>query len=105
MQTIIAISPVASLVEKLQKKGLPEFTMTDNGFTCGNGRYYAPDDLVITRIYHFEDFVHPDESSYIYVIRDKNGVQGYSIDDFAGYRKNEDNLYHWFISKIERKHR
>ena len=102
MQTIIAISPVETLVEKLQQKGLPEFRMTRNGFSCGNGRLYAPDELSIIRVYHFEDFINPGESSFIYVIRDRYGLQGYSLDASADYSSNEENLYHWFISKIAR---
>ncbi|HNP23159.1 MAG TPA: hypothetical protein PKM63_02520 [Panacibacter sp.] len=100
MHTIIAYSPIDSMVEKFQKKGYREFKMTRAGFTSGMGKYYEPRDLQITKVYHFEDMVNPNESSFIYVMKDSNGIQGYSVDAAPEYEKNEEELYHWFITKV-----
>ena len=65
--------------------------MTRAGFISGMGKYYEPRDLQITKVYHF-DMVNPNESSFIYVMKDSNGIQGYSVDAARNMKKQKNSI-------------
>ena len=100
MKAAIAYSPFDSFIEKLRKKSYCEFKMTPVGFTSGGGKFYEPRELAIKKVYRFEDAGNFGDSSYIYLMSDTDGLEGYSIDASEDYEINEQNLYHWFITKV-----
>ena len=103
MNAKLITSSLDVLIEKLHtNKHYYEYRMTKKGFTRGEGKYYDPMELTIVSIYSFEEAAYPGEFSFVYILRDNNGVPGYSIDLFSEYSINEENLYHWFITKIPR---
>lgn len=100
MQTTIALSPCDTLIGKLREKGYRQLSMTSKGFGSGNLKYTDPRELNMLKAYRFEDVINPDHSSSVYILQDKEGNRGYSVDMSEDYENNEYNLYHWFISKI-----
>ena len=73
--------------------------MTQVGFTSGDGKYYEPRDLTIVKAYHFEDVINPSESFNVHIMKDSDGIRGYSIDATVHHEINEEMLYHAFSTK------
>ncbi|MGH2563247.1 MAG: hypothetical protein ACRDE8_04920 [Ginsengibacter sp.] len=97
----IPMTTVTSVLEKLRvKKYDNEFTMTPEGFTPGNNKFYKPDDLKIIRTYRFEGESDPSDSSIIYLLEANDGLIGYSLDAYGVYSDHEDDGYDDFIRKI-----
>ncbi|HEY5407744.1 MAG TPA: hypothetical protein VIJ92_11680 [Ginsengibacter sp.] len=97
----IPMATVSQVLEKLrQKKYDNEFTMTPDGFTPGNKKYYHPEDLKIIRTYRFEGESDPGDSSVIYLIETNDGLIGYSIDAYGVYSDHGDDGYDDFIRKL-----
>ena len=70
-----------------------EFTITPEGFTIGNGKFYKPEDLTIIKTYRFEGESDPSDASILYVIEANDGLIGYSIDAYGVYSNHEDDGY------------
>ncbi|MEP6627833.1 MAG: hypothetical protein ABJA32_07610 [Ginsengibacter sp.] len=97
----IAMTTVSSVLEKLRlKKHDNEFKMTTEGFTPGNKKFYAPEDLKIIRTYRFEGESDPGDSAIIYLIEANDGLIGYSLDAYGVYSDHADDGYDDFIRKI-----
>lgn len=97
----IPMTTVTSVLEKLRiKKYDKEFTMTAEGFTPGNNKFYKPDDLKIIRTYRFEGESDPSDSSIIYLLEANDGLIGYSLDAYGVYSDHDDDGYDDFIRKI-----
>ena len=95
------MTTVTSVLEKLRiEKHDNEFTMTPEGFTAGNKKYYQPQDLKIVRTYRFEGESDPADSSVIYLIEANDGLIGYSMDSYGAYSDHADDGYDDFIRKI-----
>ena len=103
MNTKLFASSLDLLVEELRtNKHYCEFKMTKKGFTNDEEKYYTPSELTMIDIYSFEEVLYPGQFSFVYILRDSNGVIGYSKDLLSEYRMNEEKLYHWFITKMLR---
>jgi hypothetical protein len=103
MQTRLTTSPIDVFVAKLRNsKHYSEFRMTRKGFTNGSGHYYDPSDLTMVNIYSFPNAVYAEELSFVYILRDKNRMLGFSVNNFCDFEANEKNLYNWYITKINR---
>ena len=101
MQLQVTTSPIDALIQRLHNnKHYCEFRMTKDGFTKGGGKFYDPTELTLVNIYPFGDDAHPGELSFVYILRDKDGKLGFSVDAIEDYSKNEATLYHWFITKM-----
>ncbi len=101
MQTTPAqMTSLSTVLERLRvKKQDNEFTMTDDGFTAGNNKFYNPEDLTIIKTYRFEGESNPSDSSILYLIEANDGLTGYSIDAYGVYT-NHDAKYDEFVQKI-----
>ncbi len=96
------MTTLSSITEKLRlKRQDNEFTITPEGFTTNNGKFYKPEDLTIIKTYRFEGASDPSDSSILYVIEAKDGLIGYSIDAYGVYSNHEDDGYDDFIRKIK----
>ena len=82
-----------------------EFKFEKEGLTIGNGKFYNPEDLKITKVYRFEGESDPSDSSVIYIIEANDGLVGYSMDAYGVYSDHEDASYDDFIRKIPTENR
>ncbi len=95
------MTTLSGVLERLrQKKQDNEFILSDEGFGCGTGKYYEPQDLKIIRTYRFEGDSDPSDSSILYLLEANDGRIGYSIDAYGVYSNHEDAQYDDFIRKI-----
>src|SRR5919112_5990251 len=97
------MTTLSSVLERLRQKKMDnEFRWTPQGFTAGKGKFYKPEDLKIIKIYRFEGDSNPDDASVLYIIEDKAGLKGYSIDAYGLYSNHEDEEgYDNFIRLID----
>lgn len=92
---------VSSILEELRsKKHDHEFLVTHQGLSSGTGKFYAPDELTITKTYRFKERSNPSFSSVLYLIETNDGLKGYSLDAFGGFSKNNEG-FNGFIEKIK----
>ena len=96
------MTTLSYVIEKLRlKRKDNEFTITPDGFTTGNGKFYKPEDLTIVKTYRFEGESDPSDASILYVIEANDGLVGYSIDAYGVYSNHADDGYDDFIRKIK----
>jgi len=101
MSTSTEMTTLSYILEKLRLKRQDiEFTMTPEGFTANNSKYYKPEDLQIIKTYRFEGESDPSDSVVMYIIEAKDGLIGYSIDAYGAYSNHGDDGYDDFIRKI-----
>jgi len=92
---------VSSVIDELRtKKQDHEFLITHQGLSAGTGKFYNPDELKITRTYHFEERTNPSYSSILYLIETNDGLKGYSLDAYGAYKNFRDEKYETFITKV-----
>ena len=95
------MTTLTAVLEKLRlKRQDNEFRMSEQGFTSGNDKYYAPEDLLIIKTYRFEGESDPSDSSILYLIEAKDGLIGYTLDAYGVYT-NHDEKYDEFIRKVK----
>lgn len=96
------MTSLSTILEKLRLKKLDnEFKWTEEGFTAGKNKTYAPEDLKIIKTYRFEGDSDPGDSSIIYLIEANDGLVGYSMDAYGVYTNHENEEgYDNFIRKI-----
>lgn len=89
------------VLEKLrQQHNDNEFTITKDGFTTTNGKFYKPEDLIIIKTYRFEGESDPADSSIVYLIQANDGTIGYTMDAYGVYSTHEEKNYDDLIKKI-----
>lgn len=92
---------VSSVIEELRsKKQDHEFLVTHQGLSAGTGKFYNPEELKITKTYHFEERTNPSYSSILYLIETNDGLKGYSLDAYGAYKNLRDEKYEAFIEKV-----
>ena len=97
----IPMTTVSGVLEKLrQKKFDNEFTITREGFTTINKKFYQPQDLKIIKTYRFEGESDPSDNSIIYLLQANDGLIGYSLDAYGVYSDHGDDGYDNFIRQI-----
>src|SRR5438876_12198661 len=95
------MTTLTAVLEKLRQQHHDnEFTITKDGFTTTNGKFYQPEDLKIIRTYRFEGESDPADSSIIYLIEANDGLIGYTMDAYGVYSDHEEEGYDDFIRKI-----
>jgi hypothetical protein len=68
---------MAEVLEKLRVKKMDsEFQWTPDGFSAGKKKVYAPEELQMIKVYRFEGYSAPAESSVIYIIEPNDGLRG-----------------------------
>ena len=93
------MSTITDVLEGLrQKHNDNEFTISNDGFTTKNGKFYKPEDLTIIKTYRFEGESDPADSSIIYLIEAKDVV--YCMVAFGVYSTHEEEIYDDLIKKI-----
>src|SRR4051812_37041879 len=61
------MTTLTAVLEKLRHQHNDnEFTISENGFTTTNGKFYKPEDLTIIKTYRFEGPSDPADSSIVY---------------------------------------
>lgn len=94
------MTSLSNVLEKLRLKNIDnEFKLTEDGFTAGKGKCYAPEDLKIVKVYRFEGDSDPADESVIYIIEAKDGLIGYSMDAY-GMNSDKDLEYDNFMRRI-----
>jgi hypothetical protein len=102
MQLPHQMTSLVQVMEKLKAKGLDkEFRWTDKGFTIDNEAFFQPHELLIIKVYRFEEITNPSDMSVLYLIKASGNVIGYSLDAYGVY-SNHDNEegYDNFIRQI-----
>ena len=95
------MTTLTAVLEKLRQQHHDnEFTITKDGFTTTNGKFYKPEDLTIIRTYRFEGESDPADSSIIYLIQANDGTMGYSMDAYGAYTTHTEANYDDLIKKI-----
>ncbi|MBC8034637.1 MAG: hypothetical protein H7Y03_10855 [Chitinophagaceae bacterium] len=95
------MTTLSYVMEKLRVKRQDiEFTMTPEGFTGNNGKFYKPEELKIIKTYRFEGESDPSDSIVLYIIEANDGLIGYSLDAYGAYSNHDDEQYDDFIRKI-----
>jgi len=96
------MTTLSQVIEKLRlKRQDNEFSLTPEGFTIGNGKFYQPQDLKIIKTYRFEGESDPADSSILYVMEGNDGTLGYSVDSYGAFSNHDDVDYDGFIVKIQ----
>lgn len=91
---------VSEVLDKLKDRKIDkEFTITSNGLTIDNKRFYTPAELEIIKVFRFEGLSDPSDMSVIYVIQSKDGHMGYSLNAYGTYN-NQDIDYDNFMRQI-----
>lgn len=95
------MTTLTAVLEKLRlKRQDNEFTMTEEGFSAGNNKYYTEDELIIIKTFRFEGDSDPADSTILYLIEAKDGLIGYSVDAYGAYT-NHGEKYDEFIRKLK----
>jgi hypothetical protein len=95
------MTTLTAVLEKLRHQHNDnEFTISENGFTTTNGKFYKPEDLTIIKTYRFEGPSDPADSSIVYLIQANDGTMGYSMDAYGAYTTHEEVNYDDLIKKI-----
>lgn len=96
------MNTLVEVLEKLRIKKMDnEFRWTPDGFTAGKGKIYTPEELQIIKVYRFEGYSDPAESSVIYIIEANDGLRGYSMNSYGTYDDHADEEgYNNFLRKI-----
>jgi hypothetical protein len=95
------MNTLSQILEKLRiKRQDNEYTITPQGFTTVNGKFYQPEELKIIKTYRFESETDPGDSNIVYIIEANDGTVGYSMDAYGVYSNHDDDGYDDFIRKI-----
>jgi hypothetical protein len=97
------MNTLSQILEKLRQKGWDnEVKMSDHGkMQSADGQHiYAPEDLIIFKMYRFEGESDPSDSSVLYLLEDQDGHVGYVMDAYGMYSDHEENGFDEFIRKI-----
>lgn len=95
------MTSLAHVLEKLRLKKIDnEFTLTENGFTVGEGKCYKPEELKIIKVYRFEGDSDPADESVIYIIEANDGLIGYSMGAY-GMNSDKEPDYNNFLRQIQ----
>lgn len=94
------MTTLTSVMENLRLKNQDhEFTMTEQGFTTNQQKFYQPEELIVARTYRFEGQSDPGDSVILYLIEAGDGLVGYSLDSYGAYSNNPDG-YDDFVKRI-----
>ena len=95
------MTTLTAVLEKLRHQHNDnEFTISKDGFTTTNGKFYKPEDLTIIKTYRFEGQSDPADSSIVYLIQADDGTMGYSMDAYGVYSTHEEVNYDDLIKQI-----
>jgi hypothetical protein len=96
------MTTLSSILERLRVKKMDtEFRWEENGFSTVKGKVYQPEDLVIIKVFRFEENTDPSDMSVLYIIEANNGLIGYSLDAYGVYSNHDDEEgYSNFIRRI-----
>jgi hypothetical protein len=99
------MTTLTRIMEKLRLKKMDtEFRWVPEGFTTVKGKVYQPHDLVIIKVFRFEEITNPSDMCILYVIEANDGLIGYSLDAYGVYSNHDDEAgYDNFIRLIPEK--
>jgi hypothetical protein len=85
------MTTLTHVMEKLrQKKMDTEFRWVPGGFTTVKGKIYQPQNLIINKVFRFEEITNPSDMCVLYVIEADDGLVGYSLDAYGVYSNHDD---------------
>jgi hypothetical protein len=96
------MTTLTQVMEKLRTKRMDnEFRWTQEGFTANKGKIYQPQDLLIVKVYRFEEITNPSDMCVLYLIKANDGLIGYSLDAYGVYSNHENEEgYDNFVRQI-----
>lgn len=85
------MTPLVQILPQLRERGyICDFELIDYKLFCRKcDKYFAPDELVIERVYRFEGNSNPDDMAVLYGVRANNGMKGVIIDAYGTYDDDE----------------
>ncbi|QEC52745.1 hypothetical protein EDD80_11276 [Anseongella ginsenosidimutans] len=96
------MSTLSRVMEKLSEHGYgQEFRITGKGCELTDtGDTFAPEDLLIVRVFRFEGVSDPADMSVLYAVETSGGTKGYLLDAFGTYSDYDTDLFAKFISQV-----
>lgn len=96
------MSTLSRVMEKLAEKGYDqEFRITRQGGELqSTGELFAPEDLLIVRVFRFEGVSDPADMSVLYAVEASGGKKGYLLDAFGTYSDYDTDVFSKFISQV-----
>jgi hypothetical protein len=85
------MTTLSSVLNKLNGKGIDkDFKWTTNGFTLDGENCYQPDELMIVKVFRFEELKDPGDSCVLYLIESYDGAMGYVLDAYGVYSNHDE---------------
>lgn len=96
---------LSEIINKLHSKGYKTNFGNNEGVIINmeTKKRYQPEELEILKVYRFEGDSNPDDSSVLYVMRDKEGNKGSYVDAYGAYAGEDAVNLTKFIRKIPEK--
>ncbi|UYQ91136.1 hypothetical protein MKQ68_13640 [Chitinophaga horti] len=86
MEPLHTMNTLCDILNKLQRKGITnDFRWLNNGFTLDAEHVYAPDALLIVKVFRFEELKDPGDQCILYLIETNDGKAGYVLDTYGVY--------------------
>lgn len=79
------------VLNRLQEKGLAnEIRWSPEGFRIAGGKPYDPGQLMIVKVYRFEELKDPGDQNILYLIQADDGALGYILDAYGMYSSHDE---------------
>ena len=86
MDTPNLMTTLSSVMNKLRLKGIEkDFRWTNEGFTLDGNKCYQPQELMIVKVFRFEELKDPGDSCVLYLIEGNDSAIGYILDAYGVY--------------------
>jgi hypothetical protein len=98
------MTTLSSVLNKLQGKGIDkDFRWTEGGFTLDGNKCYQPNELMIIKIFRFEELKDPGDSCVLYLIKGDDNAIGYILDAYGVYSNHDEEGFINAIRMMPRK--
>lgn len=96
------MATLSRVMEKFRQNGYDhEFRVTEKGGELHETReVFAPEDLLIVKVFRFEGASDPADMSVLYAVETSNGKKGYLLDAFGTYSDYDGDHFLKFIRQV-----
>ncbi|MBN9296035.1 MAG: hypothetical protein J0I41_03440 [Filimonas sp.] len=94
------MTTLTEVLNTLKERGIEqEFAWAEDGLKSEENKVYKPEELLLIRVYRFEENTNPSDMSILYVLKAKDGTLGYSLNAYGVY-SNQDAEYDNFMRLV-----
>ena len=84
------MTTLSYVLSKLNAKGIDkDFKWTTSGFTLNGINFYRPAELMIIKVFRFEELKDPGDQSILFLIEANDGSMGYILDAYDPYSNHD----------------